>query len=337
KNKILEFDLLEFDLNEEGFRNIFKNFEIEVFLNNETEITYHCDNIFIEIKNNKIKAPYSKCKTLMEQSFISDLRYMIPEILNYNIDHTLRLSDILNNTMEYFIRSLKFHKNSFKLEIFEMELLKKQNRVSNEFILKTDDYAINYNSASSGIKSTSIIEAIISYLTQQTLQERKNNFKNHLSRISKSELDNITKDFQTSIFIEEPELSLFPQDQQKILYFILKSFLQPKVNPKECNKLNFIISTHSPFILYCLSNILLGAKKHKELNLFTMGKVEDIIPKELLYLDIEEIEIYKLEEGKAMTILDKKEYCINTEYIDKTAEDISQDYISLLNLENEFD
>ncbi|EIJ2001750.1 AAA family ATPase, partial [Campylobacter jejuni] len=27
KNKILEFDLLEFDLNEEGFRNIFKNFE----------------------------------------------------------------------------------------------------------------------------------------------------------------------------------------------------------------------------------------------------------------------------------------------------------------------
>ncbi|EAH8834609.1 hypothetical protein EWU73_09385, partial [Campylobacter jejuni] len=188
-----------------------KNFEIEVFLNNETEITYHCDNIFIEIKNNKIKAPYSKCKTLMEQSFISDLRYMIPEILNYNIDHTLRLSDILNNTMEYFIRSLKFHKNSFKLEIFEMELLKKQNRVSNEFILKTDDYAINYNSASSGIKSTSIIEAIISYLTQQTLQERKNNFKNHLSRISKSELDNITKDFQTSIFIEEPELSLFPQ------------------------------------------------------------------------------------------------------------------------------
>ncbi|EAM0085603.1 hypothetical protein D1J90_09860, partial [Campylobacter jejuni] len=237
KNKILEFDLLEFDLNEEGFRNIFKNFEIEVFLNNETEITYHCDNIFIEIKNNKIKAPYSKCKTLMEQSFISDLRYMIPEILNYNIDHTLRLSDILNNTMEYFIRSLKFHKNSFKLEIFEMELLKKQNRVSNEFILKTDDYAINYNSASSGIKSTSIIEAIISYLTQQTLQERKNNFKNHLSRISKSELDNITKDFQTSIFIEEPELSLFPQDQQKILYFILKSFLQPKVNPKECNKL----------------------------------------------------------------------------------------------------
>ncbi|ELE9111585.1 hypothetical protein RBX74_001806, partial [Campylobacter jejuni] len=89
--------------------------------------------------------------------------------------------------------------------------------------------------------------------------------------------------------------------------------------------------------LYCLSNILLGVKKHKELNLFTMGKVEDIIPKELLYLDIEEIEIYKLEEGKAMTILDKKEYCINTEYIDKTAEDISQDYISLLNLENEFD
>lgn len=316
---------------------MFKNFEIEAFLNSKTEIIYYYDDVFIEIKNNRIKAPCFRYKTIMEQSFISDLRYIMPEILNYNIDHTLRLSNILNNTIEYFIRSLKFHNNSFELELFKMELLKKQNQVSNEFILKTNDYAISYNIASSGIKSASIIEAIISYLARQTLQEKQNNFKNYLSGIDKDEFDRIVKDFQTCIFIEEPELSLFPQDQQKILYFILKSFLQHKVNLKEYNKLNFIISTHSPFILYCLSNILLGVKKYQELNLFAMGEIENIISRELLHLDIEEIEIYKLEDGKAVTILDKKEYCINTEYIDKTAENISQDYISLLNLENEFD
>ncbi|EAI4483094.1 hypothetical protein ACL3DF_000016 [Campylobacter lari] len=66
-----------------------------------------------------------------------------------------------------------------------------------------------------------------------------------------------------------------------------------------------------------------------------MGKIEKIIPKELLRLDINDIEIYKLEEGTIASILDKKEYFINTQEMDKTAEILSNDYTDLLNLQNE--
>lgn len=315
---------IEFDLNEIG--RIFNICEIDDFFNNDTEIIYTSINNTIEVQNNKVVIFYNT-QIVSEQVFISDLRYIIPDILSYNFDRSIRISEILNNTMEYFLRGLKFNDNSYKLEMFNIELLQKLNKVTNDFLLQTKDYTINYKNASSGVKSASIIEVIISYLLKETSQERKIN----LDIPSKPQAQ------QTNIFIEEPELSLFPEHQKEILHFILKSFLSHTLEETEIkyNKLNFIISTHSPFILYYLSNILTGIQLHKQENLFTMGKIEKIIPKELLRLDINDVEIYKLEEGTIASILDKKEYFINTQEMDKTAEILSNDYTDLLNLQNE--
>ncbi|EHZ4884849.1 AAA family ATPase [Campylobacter lari] len=318
-NEIIEFDLKE-------NTDIFNKYEIDDFFNNDTEIIYTSTNNTIKVQNNKVVI---SCNTqiVSEQVFISDLRYIIPDILSYKFDRSIRISEILNNTMEYFLRGLKFNDNSYKLEMFNIELLQKLNKVTNDFLLQTKDYTINYKNASSGVKSASIIEVIISYLLKETSQERKIN----LDIPSKPQTQ------QTNIFIEEPELSLFPEHQKEILYFILKSFLSHTLKDTTIyNKLNFIISTHSPFMLYYLSNILTGIQLlYKQENLFTMGKIEKIIPKELLRLDINDIEIYKLEEGTIASILDKKEYFINTQEMDKTAEILSNDYTDLLNLQNE--
>lgn len=318
-NEIIEFDLKE-------NTDIFNKYEIDDFFNNDTEIIYTSTNNTIKVQNNKVVISYNT-QIVSEQVFISDLRYIIPDILSYKFDRSIRISEILNNTMEYFLRGLKFNDNSYKLEMFNIELLQKLNKVTNDFLLQTKDYTINYKNASSGVKSASIIEVIISYLLKETSQERKIN----LDIPSKPQTQ------QTNIFIEEPELSLFPEHQKEILYFILKSFLSHTLKDTTIyNKLNFIISTHSPFMLYYLSNILTGIQLlYKQENLFTMGKIEKIIPKELLRLDINDIEIYKLEEGTIASILDKKEYFINTQEMDKTAEILSNDYTDLLNLQNE--
>ncbi|WP_161593835.1 AAA family ATPase [Campylobacter armoricus] len=318
-NEIIEFDLKE-------NTDIFNKYEIDDFFNNDTEIIYTSTNNTIKVQNNKVVISYDT-QIVSEQVFISDLRYIIPDILSYKFDRSIRISEILNNTMEYFLRGLKFNDNSYKLEMFNIELLQKLNKVTNDFLLQTKDYTINYKNASSGVKSASIIEVIISYLLKETSQERKIN----LDISSKPQTQ------QTNIFIEEPELSLFPEHQKEILHFILKSFLSHTLKDTTIyNKLNFIISTHSPFMLYYLSNILTGIQLlYKQENLFTMGKIEKIIPKELLRLDINDIEIYKLEEGTIASILDKKEYFINTQEMDKTAEILSNDYTDLLNLQNE--
>ncbi|EAK0979263.1 ATP-binding protein [Campylobacter lari] len=318
-NEVIEFDLKE-------NTDIFNKYEIDDFFNNDTEIIYTSINNTIKVQNNKVVIFYNS-QIVSEQVFISDLRYIIPDILSYKFDRSIRISEILNNTMEYFLRGLKFNDNSYKLEMFNIELLQKLNKVTNDFLLQTKDYTINYKNASSGVKSASIIEVIISYLLKETSQERKIN----LDIPSKPQTQ------QTNIFIEEPELSLFPEHQKEILYFILKSFLSHTLKDTTIySKLNFIISTHSPFMLYYLSNILTGIQLlYKQENLFTMGKIEKIIPKELLRLDINDIEIYKLEEGTIASILDKKEYFINTQEMDKTAEILSNDYTDLLNLQNE--
>ncbi|EDP6895781.1 hypothetical protein GRH50_08125 [Campylobacter lari] len=163
---------IEFDLNEIG--RIFNICEIDDFFNNDTEIIYTSINNTIEVQNNKVVIFYNT-QIVSEQVFISDLRYIIPDILSYNFDRSIRISEILNNTMEYFLRGLKFNDNSYKLEMFNIELLQKLNKVTNDFLLQTKDYTINYKNASSGVKSASIIEVIISYLLKETSQERKIN------------------------------------------------------------------------------------------------------------------------------------------------------------------
>ncbi len=55
----------------------------------------------------------------------------------------------------------------------------------------------------------------------------------------------------SSIFIEEPSAHLFPQEQKEVIEHIVKSF--QKNNAK---KVKFFISTHSPYVLDVINNML---------------------------------------------------------------------------------
>ena len=61
----------------------------------------------------------------------------------------------------------------------------------------------------------------------------------------------------TSIFIEEPSAHLFPEEQKETIEYIVKVFrkLQEK-NSNEDKKVRFFISTHSPYVLNVINNML---------------------------------------------------------------------------------
>jgi len=84
----------------------------------------------------------------------------------------------------------------------------------------------------------------------------------------------------TSIFIEEPSAHLFPDEQKETIQYIVDVFrkLQKKYN-NENKKVRFFISTHSPYVLNVINNMLKkgyliekannctdGAKKQNMLN-----------------------------------------------------------------------
>jgi AAA15 family ATPase/GTPase len=61
---------------------------------------------------------------------------------------------------------------------------------------------------------------------------------------------------RTSIFIEEPEAHLFPQNQKEILEYIVATFRLFRDKKKDYSNERFFITTHSPYILNVASTMM---------------------------------------------------------------------------------
>ena len=70
----------------------------------------------------------------------------------------------------------------------------------------------------------------------------------HLEDIGFTYAENI------SVFIEEPEAHLFPQDQKNAIEFIVKMFR--KVKDQDYKQKRFFITTHSPYVLNVMSTMM---------------------------------------------------------------------------------
>jgi hypothetical protein len=60
----------------------------------------------------------------------------------------------------------------------------------------------------------------------------------------------------TSIFIEEPSAHLFPDEQKETIEYIVKTFRRLQEIKDEDKKVRFFISTHSPYVLNVINNML---------------------------------------------------------------------------------
>ncbi|KGT36449.1 hypothetical protein KU70_05755 [Campylobacter fetus] len=115
-----------------------------------------------------------------------------------------------------------------------------------------------------------------------------------------------------SIFIEEPEVNLYPQKQQSITYFLSKI-------QKLQNRPQIILSTHSPYILTSLNNLLYAGMVANKID--NKDRVYNIVNKDYI-LNAKDFGAYLLEYGKAIDIIDKDTGLIDANRIDQASEDI---------------
>ena len=131
-----------------------------------------------------------------------------------------------------------------------------------------------------------------------------------------------------SLFIEEPSAHLFPEEQKKLIERIVILFQQKKEL-----ETRFFITTHSPYMLNSLNNIL---KKGALLKKFEnrADKINSAINIPHLYSD--EISAYFItNEGNWESMLDENKKYLYAEKISNISEAINEDTLKLKELNNE--
>jgi predicted ATP-dependent endonuclease of OLD family len=131
----------------------------------------------------------------------------------------------------------------------------------------------------------------------------------------------ILENKQVFIIFEEPEAHLYPEAQKEIVELI--SLLSGAENSQ------IIITTHSPYILSSLNNLLyayrVGQKKPKQ--------TKHIVDKRL-WLNPDKLSAFFVSEGGIENIIDDEFGLIKSEAIDSASEIINNIYNLLFNLDD---
>lgn len=125
--------------------------------------------------------------------------------------------------------------------------------------------------------------------------------------------------YNFNFVVEEPELNLYPKVQYELIKYLVKNCL--------FERKNLILTTHSPFVLASINNLLLAFDKGKT----KPTEVNKIIKKES-WLDPKNFIAYELKNGKAKKIMNDKLGQINENMIDIVSDSFSDEFDKLLDL-----
>ncbi len=130
-----------------------------------------------------------------------------------------------------------------------------------------------------------------------------------------------------TVYIEEPEAHLFPRAQRNIIELIACVF---NSDPQK-QKLQFFITTHSPYVLTAINNLIQAGMLYEESSQDTLPKLEKIVPS-YKALSTSDLSAYVLENGKAENILDNDTGLIDANLIDGVSDELAIQFDELLDL-----
>lgn len=126
------------------------------------------------------------------------------------------------------------------------------------------------------------------------------------------------------LYIEEPEAHLFPNAQRSVVKLLARIF-----NSTE-NKFQFIVTTHSPYILTSFNNLMYAGSL---INSKNNNEVAKIVPKTEI-ISPNDVFAYSLTLGKKLkNIIDKETLLISQNVLDEVSNEISIEFGQLLDLD----
>ena len=333
KHSKTKTDALRFRLD-----GLLKNSMLEDFFTKDTYVELLENDVsVIVIKNGKLTPKYKNIKknslAIGKILFLNDIRSSLPEILSSPSGKRARFSYYTSDMIENFYKSF-YHFKKYDLDTIDLSISSKKRVAYDQIYVTRKGGEIKFENASSGEKNLSIIELICSYFAEH--YDFSNSFNNTLTGLIvngavfenlgrlQDYLKNNEKQSFMDIFIEEPEANLFPEKQKRIAYYLAS--LQ-----KMRNKPELILSTHSPYILTSINNLLLANQIIKQNNKLKDEVVKIIDDKFLL--DVEQFEAYLVSDETVQSIINKETNLIDAEAIDSASVSSSKEFDSLLEIQ----
>lgn len=319
------------------FKSLLQDNGLQAYLRSDTKFEYQNGSTILtyagELKGTAALVPKNEL-CLEKIVFMSDKRAIIGDVVEQKA--ILRRSFYLLDFLDNYLQATDVVKKmnvEFADVCFE---IKKTSQGVKHMIVGSDNdrvYNVKLNEASSGMQSSIPVLLIVEYFAKYYDLVKSMN-KSILSYVTKN--DSITdfratkniSDFSNKIvnlFIEEPELNLFPEAQRKFTQAIIgKCFAQQEY------KLHLTMATHSPYILSAINNMMyaysVGLDSDKS------EKVANIISKEY-WINPDDVGVFLVCDGSITNIMDEDLKQIQVEKIDTASTIMNEQYDQILNIE----
>ena len=249
-----------------GFKiqNLMKTSGIAEYLKQDSVIVYKRGDYEIKMVNKSVNirftiAPKDLC--LDKVCFISDKRSMISDFLDNKMERRIAnyyLQDTMDNFMEACesIKVLPLDYLDVKFKVEKPKTAPMRYRIQNG----NEDFSIDMKNASSGMQTVTPLSMIVEYFASCFDSENSmnaslfkfmtdtDNLKQFRSEMNVGEI----KDRNVHIFVEEPELSLYPESQKSLMDFLVDRCF----NHSRDYHMTLMIATHSPYIVNYLNLLI---------------------------------------------------------------------------------
>lgn len=325
-------------------QNLVEFHKLEGFLQHSSYIRYENDTIRFEYDATTNRCDYVWSNTANRWNYKRPKISYIPAERNLvaAIPNWYQVSMRKNNIL-YFMAEWEFARKNFvnKEKILGLPFGYRYSPSDNgDHIVMADGREIDLTNGSSGLQSLIPMYIILRYLSNDFFKEEHTNveetlLRDNLEKIVAREcedkssaeqqeiVDSMLTICRTDFFIEEPEAHIFPSTQKDFLYF-MTGLLNDR------RKHSCFISTHSPYIMTALNNMIMAGELIAE----SEEKAAQVTARfaERQTLKFDDVAAFAMKDGRIESIMDDEYKLISADALDSASKEISDDFDYLLNL-----
>lgn len=222
-------------------------------------------------------------------SFISEKRNLIPDAMAHDLSLNRKafyLNEVWN---DYILASNAITDLEMPFTNVRFQSVKNKQGGVKHLIkpIDCDSYSIELRTASSGIQSSTPIALIVEYFSRHydLIKSMNKSILSYLSEFEDISLFNSKMSISSfpnkrvNLFVEEPELCLYPDNQIKLVDFLVDRAFYSKTGDYD---ITLTMSTHSPFVVNYLNVLMLrenGGLLGDNLSVYRVyeGNIQDLM------------------------------------------------------------